>query len=98
MIQSIPWWLRVQPDIRLARRTKGAFAIVSTGRDDERQFVDGGRAVARGMHEPLKLRVCHGVDGDQKIVEVDLVRRPFIIVCVVSSHDEFSGRDERKLR
>ncbi len=50
------------------------------------------------MHEPLILGVCHGVDGDQKIVEVDLVLGPFIIVCVVSSHDEFSGRDERKLR
>ena len=38
------------------------------------------------------------MNGDEKIVEMDFVCRPFIGVCVLGAHHENAGWDQRKFR
>ena len=40
----------------------------------------------------------HRLNGDEKIVEVHFVCRPFIGVCVLGPHHEIAGWDQRKFR
>jgi aspartate/methionine/tyrosine aminotransferase len=74
------------------------FALAPPCGYDERQLVNGGNAVPGLVHELFVLPVRYRLNGDEKIVEMHFVCRPFIGVCVLGPHHENAGWDQRKFR
>jgi hypothetical protein len=48
--------------------------------------------------EPLVLGLRDGVHGDAKVIEVDPVGGPFVVVGVARPHQELTRRDQRHFR
>ena len=96
MIGAICRWHAVLPHVRCRRLPEGQFAIRAADLDHDRNFVDGRGAVSGVVHEARVIRVGNGLDGEQEVIDVDAMYRPFVLLGIVRSHEVFAAWNERQ--
>ena len=73
----------IGPHVRLTGALEHLLTIAGAGSHDNRQLVDGGGAMAGPLNEMRVLAVGDRMYADQKLIHVDRMWRPFILLCSV---------------